>query len=711
MNFGTAARQISAGCIVGLSTVIYAISYGALLFTGPLTPYVGYGIAAALSTAAIGALFGWLSEERTFISGPDSNTISVLVAMMAVIVSTSPPGGHTVSRVIATLCVTSLVCAVVFYLLARFRLAGLIRYIPFSVMAGFLAATGWLMCSGAMHIIAGTPLNLEGLAGLLDNPYRPELVLGLAVVVALHALAPLASAAVLIPVVMLGATLLTHAFLASGVCHTSICSSSAWMFGAMPDVTWLPPWGNPLDWGDLRVLLYMLPSMLMVSFVGLLTILLSLASLELNYQKEFDLNRVLNTHAVSTAASALAGGFVGIISIGRTTLNQQTGGGALSGGIAAAICVAMLLGAANVITYVPKAALGGLVLYLGLGMLKQWLWQQRKPTSRDEFLQIVLIVVLVANYGYLVGFAAGVLIACSIFVLTYSKLPLTSVSTTLAVLASSVVRSDHAMTLLGQQGDRSIVYRLQGYVFFGSANKIDSLFQTLDIASLDCVILDFTKVSGIDRAAVGVLQRILRRYRDQPLRFYFVVARGDHGALQSVAADVAINPRMGFFATLDEALEAAEDCVLDRHATKTDRQDCFEFLENSDDRATFQNYCTARAVKQGELLCGDGDLSDAIYFIAGGSFNVIKPTGTHSGHRLAKISGGAMVGEMAFYTGQARAASIIAVVDSKVYALDNAALKRMRLQDPNMAMRFDHMVIAKLSHALRRANRLSATLG
>ncbi len=711
MNFGTAARQVSAGCIVGLSTVIYAISYGALLFTGPLTPYVGYGIAAALSTAAIGALFGWLSQERTFISGPDSNTISVLVAMMAVLVSAGPPEGHTVSRVIATLCVTSLVCAVVFYLLARFKLAGLIRYIPFSVMAGFLAATGWLMCSGAMHIIAGTPLSIQGLEALVDNPQRPELVLGLAVVLALSALAPMASAAVLIPVVMLGATLLTHAFLASGVCPASVCSTSEWMFSAMPDAIWLPPWKNPLDWSDLRALLYLLPSMLMVSFVGLLTILLSLASLELNYKKEFDLNRVLNTHAISTAASALAGGFVGIISIGRTALNQQTGGGALSGGIAAAICLAMLLGAASVITYVPKAALGGLVLYLGLGMLKQWLWQQRKTTSRDEFMQIVLIVVLVANYGYLVGFAAGVLIACGIFVLTYSKLPLASVTATLAVLASSVVRSDQAMTLLGRQGDRTIIYRLQGYVFFGSANKIDTLFQTLDIGRLDCVILDFTKVSGIDRAAVGVLQRILRRYRDQPMRFHFVHTRGNHGALESVAADVSVNPHMHFFTTLDDALEAAEDSLLGKHATTTDGQDCFGFLENTADRAAFQSYCTALRVRQGELLCGDGELSDAIYFIAGGSFNVIKPTGPHTSHRLAKISGGAMVGEMAFYTGQARTASIIAVVDSKVYALDNAALKRMRLQAPDMAMRFDHLVIAKLSHSLHRANRLSATLG
>ena len=33
-------RQIWAGAIVGLSTVVYSISYGALLFSGPLEGFV-----------------------------------------------------------------------------------------------------------------------------------------------------------------------------------------------------------------------------------------------------------------------------------------------------------------------------------------------------------------------------------------------------------------------------------------------------------------------------------------------------------------------------------------------------------------------------------------------------------------------------------------------------------------------------------------------
>ena len=48
-----------------------------------------------------------------------------------------------------TVLMTTAVAAIAFYGVARANLSVLVRYIPFSVMAGFLASTGWLMTSGA----------------------------------------------------------------------------------------------------------------------------------------------------------------------------------------------------------------------------------------------------------------------------------------------------------------------------------------------------------------------------------------------------------------------------------------------------------------------------------------------------------------------------------------------------------------------------------
>jgi sulfate permease, SulP family len=711
MTIADWVRQASAGGIVGLSSVIYAVSYGALLFSGPLAPHVGFAIAAALVTAVVGALFGLLSGERTLISGPDSNTISVIAAMLAAMGSVGLNSLASANLAMAAVLLTSVVCATVFYALARFRLAGLVRYIPFPVMAGFLASTGWLMSSGALNIISATPLTLAGLDQLLANPVRPELLFGITVACALFALSPKVSGAILIPLVMLFATGLVNVLLDSDWCSGLACSRDVWMFAGLNNVAWTAPWQLTMDWQDVRALLGVLPSMFVVSFVGLITILLSIASLELSFKKEFDLNQILQTHAFSTWFSALLGGFVGIISIGRTSLNRAAGGGIISGVIAASICLVMLLGAGDVIAYIPKAALGGLVLYLGLSMLKQWLWDQRTHTARDEFAQIVLIVVVVANYGYLIGFVAGILLASIIFVLEYSRTSLASLSTNLALLPSSVVRPSHEVDLLTKHGGKTVIYRLEGYIFFGSASKIDLVFQEMNIETLECVVIDFTNVSGIDRSAIGVFQRILRRYQNLPLQFYFVYAEANRRALEAISLNSTGQSNFSYFPSLDLAQETAEERIVRGNVKSTTLSGCFDFLDIAADRDNFLNYCESRDIVKKEMLCRDGESSDAIYFVARGGFEVIKPVAEDTYRRLAKISAGAVVGEMAFYTGDVRAASIRAVVDSQVYVLQKDSLFRMRAHSPELATQFDHMVIRKISNALARANRVITTLG
>ena len=203
-NQGTTAftaalvRQLSAGVIVGLSAVIYSISYGALLFSEALVTSVSFAITAAMITAIIGALFGVISEEKTFISGPDSNTISVMAGSMAALASIVGSTALTVNFALVTVTLTSIFSALLFYALAGMRLAGMVRYIPFSVMAGFLASTGWLMCSGALNIIAEIPLSVPGLEAFIEQPFHPELLFSLAVVAALQWLSRWISTALLI---------------------------------------------------------------------------------------------------------------------------------------------------------------------------------------------------------------------------------------------------------------------------------------------------------------------------------------------------------------------------------------------------------------------------------------------------------------------------------------------------------------------------------
>ncbi|MGE4062282.1 MAG: SLC26A/SulP transporter family protein [Rhodospirillaceae bacterium] len=706
MTFTALARQTSAGIIAGLSAVIYALSYGALLFAGPLSSLVGYAITVTLITAVIGAVAGALSEGRSFISGPDSNTITVLASMLAALGAMQLSGEITLQVALAAIALTTVFCALTFFFVARANLAQLVRYIPFSVMAGFLAATGWLIASGALNIIAGIPLSLRGLETFLADPWRPELAAGITIAIVLFILAPRISGALLIPVVMIIATILVNVVLRSDACTSAYCAPDIWLFERMNTLPWLPPWEFTLDLSDTGFLFDNLPEMLVVAFVGLVTVLLSVASLELSHQKEFDLNRILKQHAAASGLAAAVGGFSPILSIGRSLLNHNAGGGRAGGLIAAALCLATLLGAGTLISYVPKAALGGLVLFLGFGMLKQWLWDPCRTASRIEIAQIVSILLLVANFGFMVGFFAGVLLSCAVFIVTYSRIPIASVSTNLSLFTSSVARSEAETKLLREHGENVLLYRIRGYVFFGSASRIDTVFRAMP-REVEAVIIDFSSVSGIDSSAVGVFQRMLRRHQERKTVFYLVYGDATERAVRAIQlADGAA--RIHYFHALDAAVEAAEEHLIKRRGGASVRTTALQFLNDATDRRMFLGYCEHRRIPRGEILCREADMSNEVFFLESGSLEVLKERADRHVLRLAKLHAGSVAGELAFYTGEARSASIVASEDSTVFVLRRESLARLREDNPGLAAKFDHMVIHKVSHALTRANKLLA---
>jgi SulP family sulfate permease len=349
-------------------------------------------------------------------------------------------------------------------------------------------------------------------------------------------------------------------------------------------------------------------------------------------------------------------------------------------------------------------------MFLGLNMLKKWLWDQITAVNWHELAQIVLIVVLVANYGYLVGFAAGTVISCIVFAVAYSRIPLANLTTDLSALPSSVVRPRQDVALLSTRTSKTIVYRFDGYMFFGSAKKIDAVFQTMKMDALEAIVMDFTLVNGIDRSAISAFQRILRRYADLPLHFYFVHPVSNWDLQRSLLEDGSLHGQASFFQVLDLALEAAEERILSSNALAGYEPGCFDFLDSLTDREVFLGYCDFKQFESGDMLCHEGELSDAVYFVNSGSFDVIKPLDSKPGRRLAKISVGAMVGEMALYTGMARTASIQATVASSAYILSKLALARMRAELPELVTRFEHMVIRKVSESLARSNQLVTTL-
>lgn len=708
IRLAAAAAQVSSGLILGLSSVIYAISYAALMFPGSLAALMPHAISVTLITAIVGGLYGLIAEEPTLVNGPDASTSSVLAGMMVVGTAATLPGDRLLNHALALLLVASLVAAAVYLVIERCGLARLVRFIPFQVMAGFLASTGWLMASGALAIMAGTPLNWDTVQALHDRPLRPELLLGLALTGLLMLANRRWSQTLTVPVFIVVVSLLVN--LATYICPDEVllCETDRWFFQPFERLPWTPPWELQLDRTLLRQLAELAPSFLAVAFVGTMTLLLSLSSLEHTYQRDFHLEPALRAHGMLTLASAALGGYLGLISVGRTLMCRQTGGGRVTGLISAAVCLGVLLGLAAVLAWVPKVALGAIVLVVGLGMLRQWFWDLRHTLTRPEWLQILGILVCVVGFGYVVGFTLGLLAACIFFVVTYSRMPSIRGASTLAVVRSSVIRDVADQQYLTTAGATCRVGRFDGYVFFGVAHSIYEWYCAAGPHDFKVLVLDFSHARGMDHSAATVIGKILRAEAARAAPLILALSAPVAKALRPELQAALERDKVAVCDNFDAALERAEDLVLAERGAAGQASDALaspalRLFPEPGDRAAFGAYLQRVELGAGVTLFGEGQASSEMYFIEAGRLEVVTLAPGHT-LRLAKVVAGSMIGEMALYSGQPRTATVRAVDDAVLLMLTLENWQRMQLERPDLARQLDLHVIRGLAARVSRAN-------
>jgi SulP family sulfate permease len=320
-----------------------------------------------------------------------------------------------------------------------------------------------------------------------------------------------------------------------------------------------------------------------------------------------------------------------------------------------------------------------------------------------------MILIVVANFGYLTGFWLGVMLACIAFVIACGKSPLTSLRTDLSLFSSSVVRHERQRKIINEFGAQSRVFRLIGYIFFGSASNIELMFQEIEKQNIENILLDFSDVIGIDRSAIGVFHRILRRDKLSKVKFYFVFSEQNRDIVHSIVLHPGSGPTVRFYANWDAGLEAMEEAILEKNKYVGATVDCFDFFESLDEQKVLIECCELKSFEVGEVLCRQGDSSSEIYFLKNGSLEIVTEV-NGAEVRLSKLGDGAMVGEMAFYSGDIRSATIRAKAASQVYVLDKQSLLRLRESHPQLANKLDIFVIKKLANALIRVNKLIASL-
>jgi sulfate permease, SulP family len=712
---------LTAGLLAGVMDIGVEISLAALIFSD-LSQFVAAGIGLLLFGALVtGIVMSLTTSLPGVVAVPQDTPAAILALAISGIAfqmkSADPQSVY--ATAVAAIAVTSLAMGIIFILLGRFRASGFVRYIPYPVVGGFLAGTGWLLARGGINVMVDMPLSLPNLPRLLAPDglilWLPGLLFGVGLLLVLrvrnHFLVTPA-ALLLVAGLFYGYLLLAHISVAEA-------STRGWLLGPFPAGGFyqpLTPAALPrINWAAILGQADNLATILALSVVALL---LNTSGLEITVREDINLNRELVAAGVANIAGGLGGSPVAYQTLGMSSLAQRLGARSrLVNIVAGLVCGLALLFGATLFSYVPRLLLGGMLVYLGLTFLVEWLVDASRILPIMDYALVWVILAIIVGVGFLQGIGAGVAIAAILFVITYSRVNIIRNALSGDVFHSNVDRPKANRDILSKEGARIYILRLQGFIFFGTIQGVlNQIRQRLVLANqpkLGFVVLDFQRVSRLDSSAVFGITRL--KQLAQANGIHLVWTQVSRTIQRQLERGGLVNPKDESFMilpTLDHGVEWCENKILAKHGSGSlpgivegiegQLRRAFPGMEDID---RLVKYLERVEIPQGQYLMREGEPAADMYFLEEGMVTAQLEGVDGQVVRLRSMRAGTIVGEMGLYLGGPRSASVIAARPSVVHRLSAEALQRMRSQEPEVAALLHELIARMLAERLASNNR------
>jgi len=434
---------------------------------------IGYGL---ISAAVMAFLFAVFSDVPFVIAGPDSKPAAVLAAMAAAM--TTPIVGRVATAdeglvLILVLVAGTLTTGLVLFSLGVFKMGRWIRFVPFPVIAGFMAASGWFLAAGGIHVLAGSAWSWNLLLQLATGLRAPQLLVGFALALAGHLTRrfnnPLA-----LPAVIIGGAIAVHTGLLIAGYSPSEARSAGWLMDLGPGIQWPGP-ALLATIGTVDPLVFLRASGDYVALVVVtaMTLLLSMVAIEVETRQDLDLDREMRLDGLANILVGLAAGMVGTVSVSRTLFNYRSGARErTSGMLAGAICLASFGFGTSVLGFIPLPVLGALLIQIGAEMLGDWLIKTRRSMQVTDYVQVAIIFLVIVAWNFVAGVAVGIITACITFAVNTSRIRLVKLGLDRSTYGSRVDRPSFQQEELVRHGNRIQIIWLHGFIFFGSAHRL-----------------------------------------------------------------------------------------------------------------------------------------------------------------------------------------------------------------------------------------------
>ncbi len=710
-NVSGSLGAILSGTLVGLTSVVFAISFAAIVYNDSLAVYLERGIAHTLLGASIMAALGaFLFSYRGTIAQPQDITAILLAGAASTIaaggISTDPEVVYSTVFVLVALAaiLAGLTCA----LLGAIRFSFLARFTPYPVLGAFLASTGYFLTLGAIGIALGRNLTIWDIGTIL----APESIAIWAPWIVLGALMDLATrksdSTHILPLCFIAAAAIFYLFLHLSGIGLDGAAARGWLLGPFPETGFAGEIGrvdpSVADW---QAILAQAPVLLAVVGMTVLGGMLNLSGLELTLNEKIEMDQDLRAIGLTNIASGGFGGLVGYPLLGESILASRMGLKGIAAGLSAAlVCLLTFLLGADILAMIPKGLLAAVVAFLGIDLMWTWLWHERKKLPWQDTLLIVLTLTVAATIGFLEALAFGVCASVFVFIISYARLNIVRSVSDLSERRSPVERGAPQAVCLTRTGHRVLVVELEGHLFFGSgAGLRRAIWHRINApATLDMLMLDFGNVSGIDSSTILNLNRMRA---DCNARGIELVLSGCSGVVEDRIARFNIHHRdrqLQLYSTLDAALEAAEERLLSE-ATHDEDIEGLSFLaelERLHPALDLEIMLETRRYSDGEIMIRRGDTADGILVLLEGQARATIRTNGSDDFEVAKFLPGSLIGEIAAYGEVERTATVTAVGNARLRHIETAHIAAADALSPGFAADFHKLVARRLARRLSR---------
>lgn len=710
----------------GLASMLVAlpasVAFGVTVYSAISPQYAVFGaLAGILGAAALGLIAPTFGGTDRLISAPCAPAAAVLSAFAIELVQQ----GAAPASIVLLLTVLGILTGLIQMLIGFLGVGRMIKYIPYTVVSGYLSGVGLIIIGSQMpRFVGADPSTAWWKAAItMDMWDMRSIVIGLStVLVAL--LAPKVTKAV--PSIILGIVAGIVAYLAMANSDASMLTltDNKLVLGALDAPTGgyiTTITGRWNDIGELKLaqIAALFGSALTLAALLSIDTLKTCVVIDQMTHTRHDPNRELFAQGLANISSSAIGGIPGAGTMGATMVNLSSGAKTRLSGIVEGVLVlltALLLNA--FIAWIPIATLAGILIVVGLRMI------DTKPLrfleSRSmvfDFAVVAVVIGFALTVGLIAASAVGVAMSILLFVREQLGGSVVRHKTFVNQRSSTWYRPEAEMRLIAQKGDKAVIIELQGSLFFGTTYELYSVLEP-EIKTRDYIILDLRRVQSVDITAAQMLNLVRDMLRDRgvPLLLSNVREQLPNGRnlleffKQTGLIDSSDSVRI--FKTIEAAIEWVEDKLVgdtvpgnnEEVALNLQEMDLFQSHKDAT-IADLEGRMQQRIVKAGQPIYSIGDQEQELYLIRRGAVRIMAPIGgSRQLHHIATYGRGDFFGGLAFLDQHARGDNAIAHTEIELFVLSLDQFKQLAEEHKKLALLLITAISRTLAQRLRHAD-------